>query len=56
VVIGALTPVPFSYTTWMAGSLKLRWLPVFLACLCRVPKIAFYFWLLIMGWDMGVGI
>ncbi len=39
VVLGALTPIPFSVTCWMAGALNLPIRSVFFASLWRIPRI-----------------
>lgn len=48
-VLGALTPVPYSVTCWAAGALGMR-LGVFsLISLLRIPRIAVYLWLIQLG-------
>lgn len=44
VVIGALTPVPFSITCWIAGVINLPLRPLLMACLLRVPRFIIYYW------------
>lgn len=46
VALGALTPIPFSITCWIAGMLQLRWTAVAAACLLRVPRFAVYYLLI----------
>jgi membrane protein YqaA with SNARE-associated domain len=47
VVLGAITPLPYSVTCWTAGMLGLRGLTVLLASLCfRAPRFLLYYWLL----------
>lgn len=43
VVIGALTPIPYSTTVWLAGVLKVPYWKVCLACLCRLIRMALYY-------------
>ena len=50
VALAALTPLPFAICTWTAGALRMRVLPFALACLFRVPKVAFYLWLMHQAW------
>jgi membrane protein YqaA with SNARE-associated domain len=46
VVLGALTPIPFSITCWAAGALRLRWSTFALITLLRVPRFVAYYWLI----------
>jgi membrane protein YqaA with SNARE-associated domain len=47
VVIGAITPLPYSVTCWSAGVLGIRWGTVLLASLLsRLPRFFLYYWLL----------
>jgi membrane protein YqaA with SNARE-associated domain len=46
IVIGALTPVPFSVTCWLAGMLRMRWATVAAVCLLRIPRFILYYWIL----------
>lgn len=50
VVVAALSPVPYALTSWVVGALQMRALPFALATLCRIPRIAFYLWLMELGW------
>lgn len=48
IVLGAVTPLPFSVTCWAAGMLKVRWQVVFAAAvLFRIPRFVLYYWLII---------
>ncbi|MEC7118535.1 MAG: VTT domain-containing protein, partial [Pseudomonadota bacterium] len=48
IVIGAITPLPFSVTCWAAGILKVRWQIVLTAAvLFRIPRFVLYYWLII---------
>ncbi|SDY76820.1 YqaA family protein [Nitrosomonas halophila] len=47
VVIGSITPFPFSVTCWTAGMLELRWITVLAAAISfRIPRFFFYYWLI----------
>lgn len=46
VVIGALTPIPFSITCWTAGALRMRWALFALITMLRVPRFLAYYWLI----------
>lgn len=43
VVLGALTPVPFSITCWTAGLLRVPFNGVWIPCLLRVPRYVVYY-------------
>jgi len=48
IVLGAITPLPFSVTCWTAGILKIRWQVVLAAAvLFRIPRFVLYYWLII---------
>ncbi len=53
VAVAALTPIPYSLSTWTAGIIGTRFAVVMLAALLRIPKTAFYLLLLIAGWELG---
>lgn len=53
VVIGALTPIPFSLTCWIAGVINLPFRPVFIACLLRVPRFVVYYWAISASGSVG---
>lgn len=47
VVIGSITPLPYSVTCWSAGVLGIRWTMVLAASvLFRIPRFYLYYWLL----------
>lgn len=47
VVIGSITPLPFSVTCWSAGVMGLRFATVLSAALLfRVPRFVVYYWLI----------
>lgn len=48
VVLGSITPLPFSVTCWSAGVMGLRFAQVLLAALLfRVPRFVVYYWLIV---------
>lgn len=53
VAIAALLPIPFAVSTWLAGLSTVRFGPLCAASLLRIPKTAFYLWLLVAGWSAG---
>ncbi len=53
VVIGALTPLPFSLTCWLAGIFKLPLQPFVLAALVRVPRFIIYYWAIFLSGEIG---
>jgi len=55
VAICALLPIPFALSTWSAGMARVQLWRVMLACLVRIPKTAFYLWLIVQGWGLGAG-
>lgn len=46
IVLGALTPMPFSVTCWTAGMLELPFRRVAWPCLLRVPRFVVYYLLI----------
>jgi len=47
--LGALSPLPFSICCWASGALRIR-PAIFLAvALLRIPRVAFYLWLIQIG-------
>lgn len=53
VAVAAVAPIPYSLATWTAGLLRIPPLGFALACVLRVPKTAFYLWLLSEVWSSG---
>ena len=49
VVIGAVTPFPFSVTCWLAGYLRIPFGLFFLAALTRVPRFFLYYLVIKLG-------
>ena len=47
--IGALTPLPYVWTTWAAGALDMPWRQFLPISLLRIPRIAFYVYLMQLG-------
>ncbi|MCB9025241.1 MAG: DedA family protein [Bdellovibrionaceae bacterium] len=52
VVLGALTPLPFSITCWCAGMVRLNWFHFFIASLFRIPRIFGVYYLLIHSQEL----
>lgn len=50
VAIGALSPLPYSITCWMAGIYKMPFWRFFLATLFRAPRMIGYYYLFMLGW------
>lgn len=46
VVLGAVTPLPFSVTCWAAGFIRMKRRLIFLGCLLRIPRFWLYYWLI----------
>lgn len=47
--IGAITPLPYVWTTWAAGALGMPWRTFLPVSLLRIPRILFYLWLMEQG-------
>ncbi|MEM7646497.1 MAG: VTT domain-containing protein [Pseudomonadota bacterium] len=54
VVLGALTPLPFSLTCWLAGIFKLSFKNFLIAALCRVPRFIIYYWAIFYSGELGI--
>ena len=52
VIVGAVTPVPFSATCMLAGSVNMDFKYFLLICITRVVRFSFYGW---MVWVSGAG-
>ena len=48
--IAAMTPVPFSIVSWLAGIYRMRYPAYFAASLFRIPRIVGYYALYAYGW------
>lgn len=49
VVIGAVSPLPYWLVCWTCGALGMKLRPFLLISLTRIPRIAFYLWLIDLG-------
>ncbi len=47
--IAALSPLPYSMGCWASGALGMAWGRFMLVSLLRIPRIAFYLWLISAG-------
>ena len=54
VAVAALTPFPFSVATWASGAAQVPLKTVALGSLFRIPKVMFYFLVIVFGWDMFI--
>lgn len=52
-VLGALTPLPFSLTCWFAGILNIPFKTTVLGCLFRVPRFVVYYWAIFYSGEIG---
>jgi membrane protein YqaA with SNARE-associated domain len=52
VAVAALTPFPFSLATWASGAARVPLRTVLLGSLFRIPKVLFYFSIIVFGWDL----
>jgi membrane protein YqaA with SNARE-associated domain len=55
VAVAALTPFPYSAATIASGASGVSVRTVFLGSLFRIPKVLFYFLLIVGGWTAGGG-
>lgn len=55
IALAALTPIPWGPCTWTAGAMQMPVVPFLLASLFRVPKVAFYLWLIHKAWSAAGG-
>ena len=53
VAMGALLPIPYALTTWIAGAVGIGFWHTFLASTLRWVKTATYVYLLSLGWMMS---
>lgn len=56
VAIGAVTPIPYSVICWSCGALDYPYRKLLLISVLRVPRIAFYLWLIIAGLSWVIGL
>ncbi|MCB0378595.1 MAG: VTT domain-containing protein [Bdellovibrionales bacterium] len=54
VVIGALTPLPFSLTCWLAGIFKLPFGVFIAAAAVRIPRFIIYYWAIFFSSELGI--
>jgi len=47
--VGAVSPLPYSISVWACGATGMRFGPFFAVSLLRLPRIAFYLWLVQEG-------
>lgn len=47
--IGALSPIPYSICCWASGAMNMRPTTFLLVSLLRIPRLAFYLWLIQLG-------
>lgn len=47
--VGAVSPLPYSISAWACGATGMRFGPFFAVSLLRLPRIAFYLWLVQQG-------
>lgn len=52
IAIAAVVPLPFSVFMWIAGIVGLPLERMALVSLLRIPKTAFYLWLIAAGWSL----
>jgi len=50
VAAAAITPIPFAFSTWLAGANGVPFLSFIAACLVRIIKVALYLFLITLGW------
>ncbi len=53
VVLGALTPLPFSITCWVAGIFQLEFKRFFIASLFRIPRFVLFYWAIFYSGEIG---
>lgn len=53
VALAAVSPIPFSASTYAAGALRIPFWPFVLACALRIPKVAVYVAVIAFGWSMS---
>lgn len=53
VVLAALTPLPYSWISLAAGTMKMRYLLFFQGCLFRIPRFIVFYYLIQFGWVGG---
>jgi membrane protein YqaA with SNARE-associated domain len=56
VVIGAVTPIPYSVICWSCGALDFPYGRLMCISILRIPRIAFYLWLIVAGMSWMIGL
>lgn len=57
IVLGSVTPLPYSVTCWTAGALGVRWTVVLSASLIfRIPRFLIFYWLLATSGGLFSGV
>ena len=51
-VIGSLTPVPYSFLCYLSGLNHVPYRLFAVVCLLRIPKIVVYYYLIVAGWNL----
>lgn len=52
VAVAAITPFPFALATWAAGTANMPLDRLIMGSLFRIPKVAFYLTLIMLGWNV----
>ncbi|MEM1348147.1 MAG: VTT domain-containing protein [Myxococcota bacterium] len=50
IALAAVSPLPYSMACWLAGIYKMPYKGFFVATLFRIPRIALYYALFLLGW------
>ncbi|WP_061245035.1 YqaA family protein [Leptospira noguchii] len=53
VVLAALTPLPYSWVSLAAGTMKMKYSLFFKGCLFRIPRFIVFYYLIQFGWVGG---
>lgn len=55
IVLGALTPLPFSVSCIAGGAVGMPWVQLFPLTLLRIPRMMFYLYIMQLGWVSVTG-
>ncbi len=55
IVLGALTPLPFSVSCIAGGAVGMPWVQLFPLTLLRIPRMIFYLYIMQLGWVSVTG-
>jgi membrane protein YqaA with SNARE-associated domain len=55
IVLGALTPLPFSVSCIAGGAVGMPWTQLFPLTLLRIPRMVFYLYIMQLGWVSVTG-